>query len=239
MGKFVGGEKVAPAQLHPVDAEPVGRQVEQLLAHGRALEAAGCTVGAAGGLVGEHHPGPTGVGRHPVRAGQHGQRQLGNDDAVGADVAAVVVQDIVAQPQDRPLVVQGDLDAVVLLAGVVDRDEVLGPVLRPCHWSAQPLGQPRHEEVFGVELAADTESAAGVDMVHPDVGGVETEEVGEHLLVEDGHLGGTEDVQLPAGSRLHDQRTRLHRYRGVPADVEVQGHHVCGVLEGGVDVAVT
>ncbi len=71
------------------------------------------------------------VGGHAVGPREHAQRDLGDDDAVRADVGALVMPDLVAQPQQRAVGVERDLEAVALLSRVVDGDEVLRAVLDP------------------------------------------------------------------------------------------------------------
>ena len=78
------------------------------------------------------------------------------------------MRDVVGQGQDPAGVVEGGGDAVVLLAGMVDRDQVLGPVLGPRDRAAEPASKPRAEEGLGLELAPDAEPAARVDAVHVD-----------------------------------------------------------------------
>ena len=106
----------------------ISGHVQQVLAGRGALEPPRGPVGAARGLVGQDDPDPAPVGGHPVGPGQHGHGQLGHRDPVSAAVGAVVVRDVVGQGQDRAVCVEGGGDAVVLLAGVVDRDQVLGSV---------------------------------------------------------------------------------------------------------------
>src|SRR5680860_659914 len=91
--------------------------------------------------------------------------------------------------------------------------------------SARSPRKPRHEEVLWIELAANTEATSGVDGVHPDRALVHAQHVGEHLPVEDGHLGDAEDLEAVGGCGVVDhQGPRLHGYGAVPADREVQSN---------------
>jgi hypothetical protein len=128
-----------------------------------------------------------------------------------------------SQARDLAAVVEGGGDAVVLLAGMVRRHQVLGPVLGPLDRAAQPDGQPRDEEVLRVELAPDAEPAARVDGVHVDQRLVQAEQARQQVAVEHRHLGHAEDVELDpvSGSRHRQQAAGLERYPGVPADREL------------------
>ena len=238
MRHFPRPEQVAAAQFGAVQAEPAGGHVEELLAGHGALEPAGRPVGAARGLVGEHHPDPAAVGGDPVGAGQHGHGQLGHGDAVRAAVGAVVVHDVVAQPGDHPGRIERHRDPVPLLPGMVDRDQVLGPVLGPLDGPPQPDGEPGHQEVLRVELAPHAEPAARVDGVHVDQVLGHAEQAGQHVPVEDRDLGHPVDRQR-AGRRVDigQQGAGFQRHRRVPADLDLRLDHGGGAVERRVDVA--
>ena len=84
-------------------------------------------------------------------------------------------------PRMHAVGVERGRDPVRLLPGVVHRDQVLGAVLGPLHRPAQRPGQPRHQEVLGVELAARAEPAARVDRGHVDQGLVHAEQRGQQV----------------------------------------------------------
>ena len=233
------GQQVPLAHGDRVDAELGGGHVEQVLARGRALEPAGRPVGAARGLVGQHHPDPPPVGGHAVRAREHGRGELGDRDAVGAAVGAVVLDDVVGQAQDPAAGVERGRDAVILLPGVVHRHQVLGPVLGPLDRAAGFHGEPGDQEVLGVELAAHPEPAARVDRVHPDQRLVHAEQVGQQVAVPDRDLGHAEDGErAPVRIGHGQQAARLERHPAVPADGELDPDDVRGSGEGRVGVAV-
>ena len=235
---FPRPEQVAEAQFGAVQAEPLGGHVEELLARHGALEPAGRPVGAARGLVGQHDLDPAPVGGDPVGAGQHGHGQLGHGDAVRAAVGAVVVHDVVAQPGDRPGPVERDRDPVPLLPGMVDRDQVLGPVLGPLDGPPQPGGQPGHQEVLRVELASHAEPPARVDGVHVDHVLGHAEQPGQHVPVEDRDLGHPVDRQR-AGRRVDigQQGAGFQRHGRVPANLDLRLDHGGRAVERRVDVA--
>jgi len=230
--------QAAEAMGDPVNAQLGGRDVEQVLAGRGALEPAGCPVGAARGLVGQRHVDPAVVGGYPVRTGQHGDGELGDRDAVRAAVRAVVVQHVVGECQQVPVRVEGRRHPVRLLAGVVDRDEVLGPVFCPADRPAAGHRQPRDQEVLGIELAPDPEPAAGVNRVHVDLRRVDAEHAGKQVSVEDRDLGHPVDVQPAGGSRDRDQAAGFQRHAGVTPDRQFGGDDVRGGGERGVHIAV-
>jgi hypothetical protein len=161
-------KEVDPPQLEPVDAELCGRHVEQVLAGERRLVATRPAVCAAWGLVGQRDVRRAFVCREPVGPGQHGQRQVGDDDAVSSDVSTVVVPYLGAQAQQPVFIIEGRLEPVHLLAGMVGRHEVLGPVLDPLHRASGLAGEVGYQEVLGVELAPDAEASPRVGLLHAD-----------------------------------------------------------------------
>ena len=149
------------------------------------------------------------------------------------------MQHVGAQPEEPAAGVERGREPVLLLPGVVHRDQVLGAVLHPLDRPPQRAGQPGHQEVLGIELAAGAEPAARVHRVHVDQGLVHAEQPGQQVAVEHRHLGHAEDRQ-PAGDRvgLGEQGARLQRDRAVPPDPHLGLHHVGGPGERGGHVAV-
>ena len=149
------------------------------------------------------------------------------------------MHDVVPQPGDQAVGVERGGDAVVLLAGMIRRHQVLGAVLGPLDRTAEPGGQPGDEEVLGVELAPDPEPAARVDGVHVDERLVQAEHARQQVAVEHRDLGHAEDVQAAGGLIGHRQQAaRFERHPGVPADRQLQAHDMPGVAEGGLRIAV-
>ena len=69
-----------------------------------------------------------------------------------------------AHPADPPVALEGHLDRVLHLAGVVGRHQVLPAALQPADRAAEPQGRERDQDVLGVELATDAEAPAHVDL---------------------------------------------------------------------------
>ncbi len=122
---------------------------------------------------------------------------------------------------------------------MVHRDQVLGPVLHPADRPPQRPGQPRHEVVLRVELAAGAEPASRVHRVHCDQRLVHAEQRGEQVPVEHRHLGHAPDLQA-AGDRvgLGQQGARLQRHGPVPAGLHRHLGHGGGPGERGGHVAI-
>ena len=80
------------------------------------------------------------------------------------------------KPEQAGVGVEGHLHSVDLLAGVVDRNEVLAAVLDPLDGAAQAAREPGDEEVLGEEVAAHAEVAARVGVAHVDAGDRDTEQ---------------------------------------------------------------
>ena len=74
----------------------------------------------------------------------------------------MIVEEAIADGQDRTIASEGQLDPVDLLARMVRRDQVLETILDPGHRPPGPDRQEWHQEIFGVELASHAEAAANL-----------------------------------------------------------------------------
>ncbi len=159
------GDQVASAHLDAVDAETHRDGVEQALARERALEAAGRPIGATRRLVGEAHVANHAIGRDVIRAGQHARGEIRHGGGVGAHIAALVVEELVFDPEDAPFGIDRGAQLVALLARVVGRDQMLAPILDPLDRAVEPQRRDADQHVLGVELAPDAEAAADVSLI--------------------------------------------------------------------------
>jgi len=71
---------------------------------------------------------------------------------------------------------------------VIDGEEVLASLLYPLDRTAQAPGQIRHEEVLGIELAADAEAAADVRLHEVDLCLIQAQQRGQRAPIEVGDL---------------------------------------------------
>ena len=157
---------------------------------------------------------------------------------MGARVGALVDQAGGAEAEQAAVRGGADLEVAPGLARVVQRDEVLVPVLDPLDRAPRPHGQPGHEEVLGVELAAGAEAAAdvGLDEPHRVLG--EVEEAGQQGAVEVLDLGRAPYRQPAAvGVDLGQQAARLQRDRGVALHAQPVAHDDVGLVQQRLGVA--
>ncbi len=127
---------------------------------------------------------------------------------------------------------------VHLLARVVERLQVLGPVLGPGDRSPEPDRAERDQEVLGIELAAAAEAAADVELDEPDSLLLPAEQLAEDPAVGVDDLGRPPDGQ-PAVLvvDLGAQPPRLERHRAVALAAKPLLDDKIGRGERGVDVS--
>ena len=146
--------------------------------------------------------------------------------------------DLVLEAEQPRAIVERGLDAMNLLTGVVDGDEVLGAVLGPLDRTTEAARQPRNEEVLGEEVASDAEVAARVRPAHVDAVQRDVQQrredapvvVGDQRRAPDGELATT---RIPVG----DEPARLEWHPGVAACSKLGRDDVRGARERGLHVA--
>ena len=121
--------------------------------------------------------------------------------------------EIVAQREDMALVVKADFNLVQLIARMRRRRQVLVPVLEPAHRPPEPSRQKRDQQILGIDMTLDAETAADIESeaAHPrfreaeDRGGLPADPMHD--------LGGRPD-RYRVGSRFveGDDATALDRH---------------------------
>ena len=139
---LAGADQVAPAHLGAVDPEVVRRQLDEPLAKERALIAAGPTIGARRGLIGEHRRRSYPHIRHAIGSGEALRQGARLDQSIGADISPEIDEDLTAHTEDRAVAAAGDLDLAIRLARMVHRRQMFTPVLEPADPAADmPRGE--------------------------------------------------------------------------------------------------
>ena len=205
----VGGDQVPAPELHGIEPELGGEDVEQALADERRLGHPRPAIGADGRSVREHRVRGELERLPDVRPREVVPGQDRREDALRPHVRALVDPGRAAQREQAALGGRGDLDVVHLAARVVRRDEMLRAILDPLHRAAETERGERDEHVLGIELAADAEAAADVDLHEPHVVEGEPEQLCEHPAVEVLHL-----------RRAVDRHASAHRLGEEPAGLE-------------------
>ena len=234
----LGPHQVAPPDRGRIQAERAGNVV-----HGRfhdevAVRLACAAVGAhdrrvgVDGLVFRVHR------RDLVGARQDGLGTLGIDGAVGA-IGAAVVEEVIPDPEDAPVLRRRDLDAVHHQPLVIGADEVLAAVLDPLDWAAQHACRERDEQFLGVDQEdLDAEAAAHVRRDHGDCSLRQPELVRDHGAGGDRCLRRIPDRKLlEALVVAGDDAAGLHRLSCAALGPEFLAQHEVGGGEGGLDVS--
>ena len=163
------------------------------------------------------------VGRHPIRARQHGGGEVRHGRGVGAHIGALVVEERIIDGEDMPRCVDRGADAMRLLARVIGGDQVLAPILDPLHRAAEGEGGDADQQILGIELAANTEAAADVAFVKLHARRCAAQHAGDLVAVPVRHLGGAMEFQHVARAVVsRDRATGLQRNAGMAADREVE-----------------
>ena len=143
-----------------------------------------------------------------------------------------------AQTEDRALARAGDLHVAFRFARMVQAHQVLAPVFRPFHRTADMACGERNEKVLGIELAARPEAAADVVLHDLDRAFGQPHLLRQDAAVEEQDLGAARHGEaatrrVPFG----EQTARLHRQRQMPLGAEALAPDVGCVLECGGGVA--
>ena len=156
-------------------------------------------IGQDRALVGRHRRGTAPVHIEIVRSRQQArhlrrlERRRGRVDRIGPGID---VGDAV-QGQQPSVAVRIAGDAIVMLAAIGVRAQVLAAILQPAHRRAAPLRQPCQRHLFAAEQALVAEPAAHVGRDHADRAVVEIEALGDAALDQMRHLGRADDVRKP------------------------------------------
>ncbi len=116
---------------------------------------------------------------------------------------------------------------------------MLAPILDPFDRTAQAQRRERDEHVFGIQLATDSEPAPGMTFLQMDRLGRAREDAREVIARAVRHLGRAIELEHVGRRVITRQRAaRLQRHAGVPADGKLERHHMRGLAERRVDVAI-
>ena len=166
------------------------------------------------------------IGRHAIRARQHGGGEIGHRGRVGAHVAALVVEEFVVDGENVALRVDRGADLVVLLARVIGGDQVLAPVLDPFHRPVEPQRGEADQHVLGIKLAANAEAAADMALEQMHARGIAAQHAGDIVAVPVRHLGCAVELQHVArGVIAGDGAARFQRNARMAPDGEIELHH--------------
>ena len=117
--------------------------------------------------------------------------------------------DVAAQPEDRAVAVERDLEIAFGLARMGDRHEMLAPVLDPFHRTAELARRERDQKILRIELAARAEAAADVVLDVVDRLFRQPHHRRHGAAVEERQLGRARHGQPPAAASHSASRPRV------------------------------
>ena len=149
-GELVRPEQVLTTDLGAVDAELLGREIQEPLDHEHPVLTPGASHRGDDRLVREDRGELAFVARDVVGAEQGALTVDRHGEAVGI-VGARVVQEDVLHTEDLAVLRHGELGVVDLAALLRGGEEVLLAILGPLHGAAQPYRRPRDQHLLRVE----------------------------------------------------------------------------------------
>ena len=131
--------------------------------------------------------------------------------------------DLVAQPKQPGVGIEGGFQAVDLLARVVGCNQVLRAIFDPLDRPLEVARKPRDQVVLREEVTPNPEVAAGVGVAHVDAVDGDAEQGRERAAVIVGDKRRTPDGQrTTAGLPLSDKAAGLQGDAGVSADAQLR-----------------
>ena len=179
------------------------------------------------------------VYRKTVWSGQCTCRHIGNAGAMGPNIAALIEIKLVIQPDDFTILCHSGANYMALLAGMVSSHQMFASVFNPFYRPAQSHGGDTNQNIFRIKLATNTKSATGMTFEQMDARGWSIEHPAQRIPVTMRDLCCAIHFKDVAGFIITTNRaTTFHGNTGVTADLYVDFHHLIGVSESFVDVAI-
>jgi hypothetical protein len=173
-----------------------------------------------------------------IRAGHHAHGAVRDVHAVGADISALVVEDLVLDPEDAAVFINRNTCKVTLLAALVGAHQVLAPILDPFHRPLELHRRDQHQQVLRIKLAADAETAADMALMHMQRRRAAIEHAAERLAIAMRDLRGAVQLQQVLRRVVDaDCSARFHRHAGVAAGLEIELDDGVGIAKRRLDVA--
>ncbi len=179
------------------------------------------------------------VCRHDVWAGQHRRGQVRHGDPVGANIAALVVPELVLDREQSTIGGRRGADMVDLVARLVGGDQVLAPVFDPFDRPPQSQCRERRQHVFRIKLAAHPETTADMTFKEMHRGRGAAEHSCQGIPVPVRHLGGAVHFERVGGRLVADDGAAcFQRHAGVSPGHQFQLDRDRGGGERRIGVAV-
>ena len=240
VGEGVRRQQIAAHHFQRVQVQLAGHLVHQTLQGEVHLAATKTPVQAAGQFVGEHHPVAHRQIADAVGAGQVAVHAIEGGRLRRAQIAAAVVDLVVAQGGDAAVRVHRRLHVRHPVGGAGRGLQMLQPVLHPFHRGAGLARRQAHQHHIAEHALLDAEAAAGVRrraQPQPVAGHVQRPR--HHRMQRVGALEVGKDV-VDAGGRLvlAHHHVALDGGAGVAREPHLDGNPMLRLLEGFFRIAV-
>src|SRR5262249_33601727 len=236
---FGRSDRIAAAQLDPIDLELVRDRIDEPLSHEGGLVASWRAIGRGWGLVGEAKMSDRAIGRHPIRSRQNPDRHMHHARCMRADIGLLIMEIAIIDREDDALGIDRGADLMHLLARMIGGDQMLAAVLDPFYRALEPLGRDTDQHVFGIELAADAEPAADMRFMNVNCARRRAEHAYQQFLIAMRDLGGAMEFEGVARRVVAtDRAAGFERHPGMPPDRQFQFNDMRRLSERSVDVAI-
>ncbi len=179
------------------------------------------------------------IGGSHVRAGQHRAGEVGDDNAVGPEIASLVEPELVIEAQNEAVLVDCRAHPMDRASRLVRRHQMLVTVFDPLDGAPEPQRRRAGQNVFRIKLATNAESAADMPFVEVNPVERQPEHRRERLAIVMRHLGSAVQPKDAADRfRYGDRAACFERHAAVPADGQLQRYHRMRSGKGSVEIAV-
>ena len=227
--------QIASAQGDAINAELLGRDVDEPLERKRDLRPAGTAIGLGRCRIGEDRHGPQGRHRNIVAAGDQpgalAQRRQG--DAARADIADIGR----AQGQKPSALIEGKFKFCHQVSALVVADKTFRTRGGVFNRTAELAGGPKHQAKFDIDTIARAKISADIVGQYANSFGVDSKDGGElAFLPHRAAAAGINRVALRGFIVVRHRCTRLHRRSGHPADVKILSDDMGGIRQDSISL---
>src|SRR5262249_37410944 len=121
--------------------------------------------GRRGRLVGQSEMSGSAIGWNVIRARKRSHRHVGDVDAVGSNVSALIVKKFILEAEDTAIRIQSESGAMMLLTRMIGGHQMFTAILDPFDWTAQAHRRDENEHILRVELATHPKPAADMEFM--------------------------------------------------------------------------
>ena len=168
-------DQIAPTHFDPGKTKFSGNCIHQLLADKIGLVAARGPISRGRCLVSKTEKSVHAKMGQSIWARKNAAGGIGNSRTVRPDIRSLVMEEVIVDGKQAAFRIDRGANSVPLLARMICGDHVFAPVLQPFYRASKPHRRHQDEDVFRIDLAADTETTADMPFVKMDPGRAATE----------------------------------------------------------------